>query len=117
MSDSSWSNSSIFMTYLEEHFLKHVSTAASPLLILFDGHKSHVSLTLSEWGKAHNIIFYVLPSHTSHVTKPFHVGSFGPLKAHTIISARHLCERHNAIQSTVIMLLAFLVSLQQGTDT
>ena len=79
MSESGWSNSAVFMDYLEKHFLRHVSTA-HPLLVLFDGHKSHVNLTLADWGRKNNIIFFVLPPHTSHVTQPLDIGCFGPLK-------------------------------------
>ena len=38
MSDSGWSNSKIFQTYLTEHFLKYVPTHKDdPLLLLYDG--------------------------------------------------------------------------------
>ncbi|WAR29262.1 LOW QUALITY PROTEIN: hypothetical protein MAR_002830 [Mya arenaria] len=47
------------------------------VMILFDGHKSHINLTLSAWGEANNVVFFVLPQHTSH---PLDVGCFGPLK-------------------------------------
>ena len=47
---------------------------------MYDGHKSHINLTLQEWVKANNIIFYALPPHTSYVTQPPDVGCFGPLK-------------------------------------
>ncbi|WAR25274.1 hypothetical protein MAR_010978 [Mya arenaria] len=81
MSDSGWSNSSVFLKYLENHFLHHVNTRDRPVLVLFDGHKSHVNLTLANWGKQHNVVFFVLPPHTSHVTQPLDVGCFGPLKS------------------------------------
>lgn len=80
MSESGWSNSQVFIEFLESHFLKYVKTDGSPVLILFDGHKSHINLTLKEWGIAHNIVFFVIPPHTSHVTQPLDVGCFGPLK-------------------------------------
>ena len=79
MSESGRSNSAVFMDYLEKHFLLHVSSA-HPLLVLFDGHESHVNLTLADWGRKHNIIFFVLSPHTSHVTQPLFIGCFGPLK-------------------------------------
>ncbi|XP_052778555.1 uncharacterized protein LOC128215995 [Mya arenaria] len=80
MSDSGWSNSSVFLKYLENHFLRHVNTRDRPVLALFEVHKSHVNLTLANWGKQHNVVFFVLPPHTSHVTQPLDVGCFGPLK-------------------------------------
>ena len=80
MTESGWSNSVVFMDFMERHFLKFVSTGDKPILVLFDGHKSHINLTLTQWGNAHNIKFFVLPPHTSHVTQPLDVGCFGPLK-------------------------------------
>ena len=52
-----------------------------PTLVLFDGHRPHISLTLTKWAKAHNVILFVLPPHTSHLTQPLDVGVFGPFKA------------------------------------
>lgn len=80
VTESGWSNSMVFLHYMEHHFLKHVPTSALPTLVMLDGHKSHVNLTLRDWGKEHNIVFFLLPPHTSHVTQPLDVGCFGPLK-------------------------------------
>ena len=51
------------------------------MLVLFDGHKSHVNLALHDWGRENNIIFFVLPPHTSHLLQPLDVGCFAPFKA------------------------------------
>ncbi|CAC5396821.1 unnamed protein product [Mytilus coruscus] len=82
-SKTGWSNSDIFKTYLENHFLKYIShdISATPLLILFDGHCSHVSLTLQDWAESKNIILFILPPHCSHILQPLDIGCFGPLKA------------------------------------
>ena len=82
-SKTGWSNTDVFKTYLEKHFLKYVSHDKSgiPLLILFDGHRSHVSLTLQDWAKSKNIILFILPPHCSHILQPLDIGCFGPLMA------------------------------------
>ena len=82
MSKTGWSNSTIFFNYLTKHFLQYVTTHGSedPTLILYDGHRSHISLTLTEWARQHNIILFVLPPHSSHLTQPLDVGIFGPFK-------------------------------------
>ena len=49
--------------------------------IIFDGHRSHVSLSLTDWGKKHDIEFFILPPHTSYATQPLDVGCFDPSKA------------------------------------
>ena len=73
----------MFQNYIKNHFARHAGITRGnqePLLLLFDGHRSHISLTLQSWAKERNIILFVLPPHTSHVTQPLDVGVFGPLK-------------------------------------
>jgi hypothetical protein len=45
-------------------------------LILYDGHISHISLTLSDWAKNNNVALFVLPSHSSHLALPLDVVIF-----------------------------------------
>jgi len=54
-------------------------SADQPILVLYDGHKSHVSLGVIDWTKAHNIILFSLPANSSHLLQPLDVGCFGPL--------------------------------------
>ena len=49
--------------------------------MLYDGHRSHVSLTLTNRDRRNNIIIFVLPPHTSPLTQPLDVGIFGPFKS------------------------------------
>jgi hypothetical protein len=83
MSKSGWSKSAIFKNYLTKHFIKHTGIKEgnneTPSLVLYDGHQSHVNLTLKEWPEKRNITLFVLPPHTSHLTQPLDVTMFGPL--------------------------------------
>ncbi|XP_052083703.1 uncharacterized protein LOC127721060 [Mytilus californianus] len=81
VSGSGWSNTDIFHKYLGEHFIKYAQglTDDQPVLLIYDGHKSHVALSVIAWAKAHNIIILVLPAHCSHILQPLDVGCFGPL--------------------------------------
>lgn len=85
MSKKGWSNSLVFHNYMTKHFSKYVKLsedkASVPTLVLFDGHKSHITLTLAEWARRYNVILFVLPPHSSHVTQPLDVAVFGPFKA------------------------------------
>ena len=75
ISDSGWSNSLIFQNYLTKYFIKYANVSSdAPTLVLFDGHKSHIQLSLVNWSKDKNIILFVLPPHTSHITHPLDVG-------------------------------------------
>ena len=82
MSKTGWSNSDIFKTYLQEHFLKYCQGRGDDetILILYDGHGSHISVDLIDWGAERNIILFVLPPHTSHILQPMDVGCFGPFQ-------------------------------------
>ncbi len=82
VSDSGWSNSSIFQKYLETHFMRYAQGRADDetLLLLYDGHRSHIPLPLIDWAKQRNIILFVLPPQTSHVLQPLDVGCFGTFK-------------------------------------
>lgn len=82
MSDSGWINRGLFETYITGHFAKHVKLerGGPATLILYDGHKSHLSLTLTDWAREHNVVLFVLPPHSSHITQPLDVGVFGPMK-------------------------------------
>jgi hypothetical protein len=50
------------------------------ILILCDGHRSHISVDLVEWAKQQNIVLFVLPPHTSHILQPMDVECFGPMQ-------------------------------------
>ncbi|CAC5424039.1 unnamed protein product [Mytilus coruscus] len=81
VSPTGWSNTDIFKTYLQTHFINYVQglSEKQPILVIYDGHLSHVSLGVIDWAKANNIILLVLPAHTSHLLQPLDVGCFGPL--------------------------------------
>ena len=82
VSDSGWSNTDIFRGYVENHLLKYLPerNAKNPVLLLYDGHKSHVNLGIIEWAKQEHVVLFVLPAHTSHVLQPLDVGCFGPFE-------------------------------------
>ena len=83
MSDSGWSTSMIVRYYLEDHFLPHVrkdSDKKQPILLICDGHLSHISSHINEWANSNNVILFVLPAHTSHLLQPLDVSVFGPFK-------------------------------------
>ena len=83
MSDSGWSNSIIFRTYLEDRLVPHIRRGnddKQPILFVYDGHSSLVSPQLIEWANSNNLIMFVLPAHTSHLLQPLDVSDFGPNK-------------------------------------
>ena len=49
-------------------------------LLICDEHDSHITSSWIAHCMKNNIIFMVLPPHSSHLTQPLDVGVFGPLK-------------------------------------
>ena len=82
VSDSGWSNGEVFRKHLDEHFLKFTPQRepGQHILLLLDGDKSHISVGALDWAKSHDIIFFILPAHTSHVLQPVDVGCCGPFQ-------------------------------------
>ncbi|XP_052097897.1 uncharacterized protein LOC127732747 [Mytilus californianus] len=96
VSDSGWSNTNIFRQYLTDHFLKYVPGRNNDnILLVLDGHKSHVAVDILEWEQQHHIIIHVLPAHTSHILQPLDVGCYGPLQR-TYDNECHKTMRQNS---------------------
>ena len=75
LSDSGWSNSTIFHKYLFA-FGKVSTDVSKPLLLLYDDHSSHISTSLIDWAKDKNLILFVLPPHTFAATRRWYLWTF-----------------------------------------
>ena len=49
-------------------------------LLICDGHNSHITGTFIGHCMDHDILLFILPPHSSHLTQPLDVGVFRPLK-------------------------------------
>ena len=65
MSPAGWSNMEIFMSYLTNHFPKYAQGRgeSKPILVLYDEHRSHISLPLIDWARNHNVFIYSFSLH------------------------------------------------------
>ncbi|XP_060604794.1 uncharacterized protein LOC132757505 [Ruditapes philippinarum] len=108
MSDSGWSNSSVFLHYMEKHFIKYVQRGdkQQPILVILDGHKTHINVPVLDWAKKNNVIMFI---HTSHVLQPLDFGCFWALtgKCH-----RYLRENPSTKVTTLLCLM--LLPLHQN---
>lgn len=82
VSISGWSNTEIFKRYMQEHFMKYIpnGNAENPVLVIYDGHISHMSIELIEWAREHHIVIQLLPAPCSHFLQPLDVACFGPFE-------------------------------------
>lgn len=77
--ESGYTNEGLTMDWLR-HFVKHTRTETSGewLLLLMDGHKSHITPQFALFALNHRIQLFVFPSHMTRVLQPLDVGVFRP---------------------------------------
>ncbi|ESO89300.1 hypothetical protein LOTGIDRAFT_229168 [Lottia gigantea] len=98
MSETGWSNSDVFQSYLENHFIKYVTgLRGKHILLLYDGHKTHITPDIIDWADEKKVILYVLPPHTSHGLQPMDVGCFGPFARIYIAECNKFQRSHSAV--------------------
>ena len=78
-SESGWINSDLYVSWLE-FFIRNIP-AARPVLLIQDGHGSHVSVELIELARANGVHLLFLPAQC-HCTQPLDVGLFEPFKSY-----------------------------------
>ena len=78
-SSNGWINTQLFYGWLTNHFAKKV--LVRPVVLLVDGHTSHINVEVSKFCLENQILLYCLPSHSSHLLQPLDVGFFRSLKA------------------------------------
>ena len=78
-SDSGWIDTELFLSWLKKIFLKHV-VSQRPVLLLVDGHKSHINLDVIDLCRQNDVILFCLPPHTTHALQPLDVSVFKSLK-------------------------------------
>ena len=77
VSDSGWMTTEVFFEWFQRFT---VLVTGRPLLLIFDGHLTHVSIPLIEKAMEENIIVVKLPPHITDRLQPLDVTCFGPLK-------------------------------------
>ena len=80
----------MFYGWVANHFSVAIRRER-PVVLLFDGHTTHIDVETSRLCKDNVILLYCLPAHTSHITQPLDVGLFKPLKvnwAHVVDAFR-----------------------------
>ena len=96
LSNSGWMKSDIFFEYivnvLDPYLIQQ--NILKPVVLFLDGHKSHMSYTLSEeCSKQHIIISTLLPNSTL-ILQPADVSVFKPLKSAWKLTVREFQREH-----------------------
>lgn len=90
ISDSGWQTQVTFFDYLTNIFYNFLleEKVKLPIILFIDGHKSHVSLDLSEFCASHQIELIALYPNSTHITQPMDVGVFKPLNSSWVKKAK-----------------------------
>lgn len=81
-SETGWMRSETFFEYIANGFNQWLTDneIPRPVVLFLDGHKSHLTMELSEFCHENQIILYCLPPNTTHIMQPADVSVFKPLK-------------------------------------
>ena len=79
-SDNGWITKDIYLKWFK-FFIKSIPPAR-PVLLIEDGHSSHITLEVIELARENDIHLLCLPSHLSHILQPLDIGVFKSFKTH-----------------------------------
>ena len=79
LSANGWIDRELFHVWFERHFLNY-APSCRPLLLLMDGHSSHYCPEVIRAAANEQVILFVLPPNTTHLSQPLDRSCFGPLK-------------------------------------
>ena len=98
-SDNGWMTAAIFYTWLQDVFIPQTQHVKKPLLLLVDGHTSHISLVeTSTICQENGIILYCFVAHSSHLIQPLDQAFFGSIKpAWAQATQHHIVNCGNAV--------------------
>ena len=77
---SGWVTHDLYLEWFK-FFMANI-TPTRPVLLIEDGHASHISIEVIELAQSNDIYLLCLPSHTTHLSQPLDVGVFKALKSH-----------------------------------
>ena len=78
-SKKGWMTTELFYGWGANHFNLNIPPGR-PVVLLVDGHSTHIDIEISKFCSKSGILLYCLPAHSSHITQPLDVGFYGPLK-------------------------------------
>jgi hypothetical protein len=80
LSPNGWTSDQIGLDWLQKHFIPHSTRKGTYILLILDGHSSHLTPQFDKWCEENKIICLCMPAHASHLLQPLDVGCFSILK-------------------------------------
>lgn len=78
-SKKGWIKKDIFFNYIKDVFIPNIGEER-PVLLVYDGHSTHVDIKVLELAVRNQITILKLPAHTSHLLQPLDLAVFKSLK-------------------------------------
>ena len=79
-SDSGWITQELYIEWFK--FFLTCIPPTRPVLLIEDGHSSHISIDVIELARENSVHILCIPSHTTHLLQPLDVGVFKSFKSH-----------------------------------
>ena len=79
-SENGWMDTNLFASWFKQGFIKWTAGSPRSLLLIYDGHMSHISLEVVDVAIKNQVHLLCLSPHCSHLLQPLDVGVFKPLK-------------------------------------
>ena len=84
----------LFATWFRVVFVPGVAHVPKPVLLLLDGHNSHISLETAKICRDSDTILYCLPPHSSHLMQPLDLRLFGVMKQNWKNAVKAYQDKH-----------------------
>lgn len=99
-SENGWMTGKCFFEYIGNVFVPFLKTKAIqlPVILFLDGHKSHLTMELSELCRNNQIILISLLPNATHILQPLDVAVFGPMKIQWKTITRQWRVDHDGIE-------------------
>ena len=80
-SANGWMTGSNFIDWLKSVFIASLSPQHPPVLLILDGHTSHISYEVRTLARDNNVHLLKLPPHLTHLLQPLDLAVFKPMKS------------------------------------
>ena len=101
-SDSGWINEELYVKWFKFFLTKIPPTR--PVLLIEDGHSSHISIDVIKLARNNGVHLLCLPAHTTHMLQPLDVGMFKSLKSNYLTACKkHLSNHPGQVITTDVL--------------
>lgn len=106
VSESGWTDNVLTEQWFKAHFIPQAqarNTSGAPIVLLFDGHNSHITDEMKTTAYESNIFLVCLPPKTTHRLQPLDVGVFGPIQAAWAKLCENMAANNEPIEKSSLM--------------